>query len=115
MAAGDTPAVGKSPDSGEVASSDLRPDAPVCPACEQPIAPNAAYCPHCYGDDGRRGAVKRGAFVGGIFGLLGGGLLVAVWSPIVGPQQATWGSVLSIMAAAALAGIVVGALRSRAG
>ena len=67
------------------------------------------------GEDGRRGAAKRGAFVGGVFGLLAGGLLTAVWSSAVGPEQASWGPVLSITLAATLAGMVVGAISNRKG
>ncbi len=114
MAAGEESAADKSTVSGDPVNGDAVLEAVVCPACEQPVARGAAHCPHCHGDDGRRGAAKRGAFIGGVIGLLGGGLAVAVWSPIVGPQQATWGPVLSIMAAAAVIGIIVGALRSRA-
>ena len=87
----------------------------VCPSCEQEVPKGSLYCPVCCGEDGRRGAVKRGAFVGGVFGLLAGGLLTAVWSSAVGPEQATWGPVLSITLAAALAGMVVGAISNRKG
>ena len=87
----------------------------VCPSCEQEVPKGSLYCPFCCGEDGRRGAAKRGAFVGGVFGLLAGGLLTAVWSSAVGPEQASWGPVLSITLAAALAGMVVGAISNRKG
>ncbi len=100
---------------GEPAASDALPDTVVCPGCEQSIAKDAPHCPYCCGEDGRLGAAKRGAFIGGVFGLLGGALLAAIWSSIVGPAQATWGPVLSIVVAGALTGMIVGAVRSRAG
>lgn len=87
----------------------------VCPSCEQEVPKGSLYCPYCCGADGRRGATKRGAFVGGVFGLLAGGLLTAVWSSVVGPEEATWGPVLSITLAATAAGMVVGAIGNRKG
>jgi hypothetical protein len=45
--------------------------------------------------------------------LLAGGLSAAVWSSIVGPEQATGELVLAITLACAAMGIVLGAIRSR--
>lgn len=100
---------------GEPTAGDAVPETIICAGCEQPIAKDAPHCPYCCGEDGRLGEVKRGAFLGAVFGLLGGSLLVAVWSSIVGPEQATWGPVLSIVLAGAVTGMIVGALRSRMG
>ena len=47
----------------------------ICPSCEQSVPGDALYCPYCCGDDGRLGAAKRGAFIGGIFGVILGWLV----------------------------------------
>jgi hypothetical protein len=75
-----------------------------CRSCEQLVPGGSLYCPHCCGEDGRRGAFRRGAFIGGVFGLLAGGLSAAVWSSIVGPEQATGELVLAITLACAAMG-----------
>jgi len=85
----------------------------ICPSCEQSVPGDALYCPYCCGDDGRLGAAKRGAFIGGIFGLLGGGLTTALWSSFVGPEQATWGPVLTITLGGGGGGMLLGALINR--
>ncbi len=85
----------------------------VCPSCERELPGNALYCPYCCGDDGRSGALARGAFIGGIFGLLAGGLATALWSSIVGQTQATWGPVLAITLGGGGAGMLIGAMLNR--
>ena len=85
----------------------------VCPSCEQAVPRGAPYCPYCCGEDGRRGVTKRGAFIGGVFGLLAGGLSSAVWSSLVGVEQATGKLVLAITLACAAVGAIVGAILSR--
>ena len=89
------------------------PEMIFCRSCEQLVPGGSLYCPHCCGEDGRRGAIRRGAFIGGVFGLLAGGLAAAVWSSVVGSEQATGESVLAITLACATMGIVLGAIRSR--
>lgn len=84
-----------------------------CRSCEQLVPAGSLYCPHCCGVDGRRGAIKRGAFIGGVFGLLAGGLAAAVWSTIVGPEQATGELVVAITLACAAIGVVFGAIYNR--
>jgi hypothetical protein len=84
-----------------------------CRSCEQLVPAGSLYCPHCCGEDGRRGAIKRGAFIGGVFGLLAGGLAAAVWSTIVGPEQATGELVATITLAFAAIGVVSGAIHNR--
>jgi len=85
----------------------------VCPSCEREVPADASHCPYCCGDDGRRGAIKRGAFVGGVFGLLAGGLLAALWSSIVGPEQANGEVVVAMTLACATCGALLGAMRNR--
>ncbi len=85
----------------------------VCPSCEREVPGDAAHCPYCCGDDGRRGAIKRGAFVGAVFGLLTGGLLAALWSSIVGPEQANGEVVVAMTLACATCGALLGAMRNR--
>ncbi len=92
---------------------DAMPATIVCPSCEREVPGDAAHCPYCCGDDGRRGATKRGAFVGGVFGLLAGGLLAALWSSIVGPEQASGEVVVAMTLACATSGAVLGAMSSR--
>ena len=87
----------------------------LCRSCEQLLPAGSPYCPHCCGEDGRRGAIKRGAFIGGVFGLLAGGLAAAVWSSIVGPEQATGELVLAITLACAAICSVLGAIHHRKG
>lgn len=87
----------------------------VCRSCEQWVRGDLPFCPHCCGDDGRRGARTRGAFIGGVFGLLGGGLASAVWSSAMGLEQTTWMPVLLIVLTVMLSGVVAGAIASRKG
>jgi len=85
----------------------------VCPSCGRAVPIASSYCPYCCGEDGRRGAARRGAFLGGVFGLLAGGLATAVWSSIIGPEQAPWGPVVTITLVGGMAGIVIGAWVNR--
>ncbi len=84
-----------------------------CRSCEQLVPAGSLYCPHCCGEDGRRGAIRRGAFIGGVFGLLAGGLAAAVWSTLVGPEQASGELVVTITLACATIGVVFGAIHNR--
>ena len=83
-------------------------DSITCHNCEREVPGGSAHCPHCCGDDGRRGAARRGAFFGGILGLLGGAVGAAMWSSIFAPEHNTWGVVSGIMAVCAVAGAVLG-------
>ncbi len=85
----------------------------LCRSCERLVPAGSLYCPHCCGEDGRRGAIKRGAFIGGVFGLLVGGLAAAVWSSVVGAEYASGEPVVAINLACASIGIVLGALHNR--
>ncbi len=84
-----------------------------CPSCERLVPAGSSYCPYCCGEDGRRGAIKRGVFIGGVFGLLAGGLAAAVWSSIVGPEKATGEWVLAITLACAAISSMLGAIHNR--
>ncbi|SBT06279.1 conserved hypothetical protein [Candidatus Accumulibacter aalborgensis] len=97
----------------ETLATGADPETIVCPSCEQAVPRSALYCPYCCGEDGRRGATKRGFFIGGVFGLLAGGLFSAVWSSLVGPEQATGQLVLAITLACGAAGAIGGAILSR--
>lgn len=90
--------------------SDGDPAMIVCPSCEQLVPQGSSYCPHCCGEDGRRGAIGRGAMFGWLFGFLVGGLASAAWSSVVGTEQTTWTPVLTMTFGCALAGVVIGIL-----
>jgi hypothetical protein len=85
----------------------------VCPGCEQLLAVESLYCPHCCGEDGRRGATARGAMFGWLFGFLAGGLASAAWSSFVGPEQAGWMPVLSATLGGGVVGMIVGMIVNR--
>lgn len=87
----------------------------VCPSCERLLPVGSPYCPHCCGDDGRRGAIGRGAMFGWVFGFLAGGLASAAWSSFVGPEQAGWTAVMTTTFTCAVFGMVVGMVVSRKG
>jgi len=80
----------------------------ACPSCSQPVPVGSPYCPYCCGEDGRRGALMRGAMLGWLFGFLTGGLASAAWSSYVGPEQTTWTPVLMTTFGCAAAGVVIG-------
>ncbi len=91
-------------------------DAPemiVCGSCERLLPGDSRYCPFCCGADGRRGETGRGAFLGALFGLVSGSLVVAAWSSVVGPERTGWNMVLVILLAFITTGVVVGVIRSR--
>jgi hypothetical protein len=44
---------------------------------------------------------------------MGGGIVAAVWSSIVGPERGSWGMVLGIALGGVLAGVVLGMIRRR--
>ena len=87
----------------------------VCASCERELPGDSLYCPYCCGEDGQLGAVKRGAFIGGVLGLMAGGLVAALWSSIVGPERATWGMVFGIALCCAVGGLLLGMMRKRKG
>ncbi|EXI73941.1 MAG TPA: zinc ribbon domain-containing protein [Candidatus Accumulibacter phosphatis] len=80
----------------------------VCPSCSQLVPAGAPYCPYCCGEDGRRGAMMRGAMLGWLFGFLTGGLASAAWSSYVGPEQTAWTPVLMTTFGCAAAGVIIG-------
>lgn len=85
----------------------------TCESCEREVPNGSIYCPYCCGEDGREGAIKRGGFVGGIFGLMAGGIVAAIWSSIVGPERGTWGMVLGITMGSVVTGVLLGMIRQR--
>lgn len=85
----------------------------TCHSCEREVPNGSIYCPHCCGEDGREGAIKRGGFVGGMLGLMAGGILAAVWSSIVGPERGTWGMVFGITMGSVVTGVLLGMIRQR--
>ena len=97
----------------EAAGKALSAQTIICESCERELPHDSIYCPYCCGEDGRQGAIKRGGFVGGIFGLMAGGVGAAVWSSIVGPEQAGWGMVLGITMGTVVAGALLGMIRQR--
>lgn len=97
------------------ASAGELPEVIVCRACERMLPASSLYCPHCCGADGRRGATGRGAFLGGLFGVLAGGLIAAVWSSAVGPEQTSWSQMLTVLLPCIAIGAVIGIIRSRKG
>ncbi len=85
----------------------------ICDGCEREVPNGSIYCPHCCGEDGRLGAVKRGGFIGGVMGMMAGGLIAAFWFSIVGPERGTWGMVLGITLGCATTGLILGMVRQR--
>lgn len=87
----------------------------VCESCERAVPADSAHCPYCCGDDGRLGALKRGAFTGGILGLMAGGVGAAVLLSIIGPEYNTWSVVSGIMLGFVVIGAVLGIRAGRNG
>ncbi|MCP5228696.1 hypothetical protein [Accumulibacter sp.] len=100
--------------SAPVDAADL-PEVIVCRGCGRMLPASSLYCPHCCGADGRRGATAGGAFLGGLFGVLAGGLIAAVWSSAVGPEQLNWSQMFAAVLPCIAIGVVVGIIRSRKG
>lgn len=97
----------------EAAGTALNAETITCESCEREVPNGSIYCPHCCGDDGREGAIKRGGFVGGMLGLMAGGVAAAVWSSIVGPERGTWGMVFGITMGSVVTGALLGMIRQR--
>ena len=87
----------------------------TCGNCEREVANGSIYCPHCCGDDGREGAIKRGGFVGGVIGLMAGAVIAAFWFSFVGPERGTWGMVFGITMTGVVSGLMLGMIRQRKG
>jgi len=87
----------------------------VCESCEREVPADSVHCPYCCGEDGRLGALKRGAFTGGILGLLAGGVGAAVLLSIIGPEYNTWSVVSGIMLGFVVVGAVLGIRAGRNG
>lgn len=85
----------------------------ICSACERELPPQSDFCPYCYGEDGRRGAYLRGAFIGGVFGLIAGGLAASLWSAIIGPENLTWSMTFGAVFAGATFGVICGMFSQR--
>lgn len=85
----------------------------VCPSCERELPKGSLHCPYCCGDDGDQGALMRGAYVGAIVGLMVGGIVAAVYSSLVGPDNATWELTLGVVVACVTAGLIWGVLHQR--
>jgi hypothetical protein len=85
----------------------------MCENCERAVPADSLHCPHCCGDDGQLGAVKRGAFTGGILGLMAGGVGTAILLAIIGPEYNTWGIVSGIMLGFVVVGAVMGIMSHR--
>ena len=100
-------------DSHDEAGGALHPKTITCHNCEREVPADSLHCPHCCGEDGRAGASRRGAFFGGTFGLLGGGVTAAIWTSVFGAEHNTWGQVSGIILACVLVGAVLGIISSR--
>jgi len=95
----------------DIVDTAVAPPTVTCESCEREVPKDAAFCPYCCGEDGQLGAVKRGAFVGGILGLMAGGIGAAVWSSIADPERGNWSMVLGITLGCVIAGVVLGMIR----
>lgn len=87
----------------------------VCESCEREVPADSLHCPHCCGEDGQLGALRRGAFTGGILGLMAGGVSAAVLLSIFGPEYNTWSMVSGIVLGFVIAGAVLGMISHRKG
>lgn len=85
----------------------------VCPGCAREVPHGSLYCPYCCGEDGREGALRRGGFIGGIFGLMAGGLAASVWFAIIGPERADWNVTLAMVFGGVITGLVLGMIHQR--
>jgi len=100
-------------DAGNGADQPAAPQTVICRSCEREVPNGAIYCPYCCGEDGQLGAIKRGAYVGSILGLMAGGVIAAIWFSIVGPERGTWGMVLGITLGSVITGLMLGMIRKR--
>lgn len=87
----------------------------VCGSCQRTLPGDALYCPHCCGEDGRRGQTTAGMFLGAVIGVLAGGLVTAAWSSAVGAENMRWRDALATLGVCVVIGVVVGILRTRKG
>ena len=85
----------------------------VCPSCERELPKGSLHCPYCCGDDGDQGALMRGAYIGAIVGLMVGGIVAAVYSSLVGTDNATWGFSMGVVVACVTTGLIWGVLHQR--
>jgi hypothetical protein len=85
----------------------------TCNNCEREVPHGSLHCPHCCGEDGLRGSLQRGAFTGGILGLIAGGVGAAFFLSIFGSEYNTWTVVSGIVLCFVLVGAGLGIKNSR--
>lgn len=85
----------------------------TCESCEREVPADSRHCPYCCGEDGQLGALKRGAYTGGILGMMAGGVSAAMFLSVFGPEYNTWGMVSGIILGFALVGAALGINSSR--
>jgi hypothetical protein len=85
----------------------------TCENCEREVPADSVHCPHCCGEDGQLGAIKRGAYTGGILGMMAGGVSVAMFLSVFGPEYNTWGIVSGTILGFVLVGAGLGINNSR--
>ena len=85
----------------------------TCENCEREVSAESLHCPYCCGQDGRLGAFRRGAFTGGVLGLMAGGVGTAVLLSFVGPEYNTWSVVSGVVLCFVFAGAVLGVMINR--
>lgn len=85
----------------------------TCENCEREVPADSLHCPYCCGEDGRLGALKRGAYTGGILGMMVGGVSTAMFLSLFGPEYNTWSVVSGIIFGFVLVGAALGINNSR--
>jgi hypothetical protein len=85
----------------------------TCENCEREVPAGSLHCPYCCGEDGQRGELKRGAYTGGILGMIVGAVSTAMFLSLFGPEYNTWPVVSGIILCFIIVGAALGINNSR--
>jgi Na+/proline symporter len=85
----------------------------TCENCEREVPAGSLHCPYCCGEDGQRGELKRGAYTGGILGMIVGAVCTAMFLSLFGPEYNTWPVVSGIILGFVIVGAALGVNNSR--